>query len=182
MGRRDERRVEIVETLARHVLRAGLGDTGIRRLAAVCGCSDRMLLYYFADKEEILTEVLSRIASGLAASLSALLGAAPQPPARALETIWGVLRQGANTDPLRLWLDLSSRASRGDRFFGRAVARIREDWVARLSGILDVAEERKVPLATLLMAAVDGQVVLFPTDLAQAEAAIGELIRLLEQG
>lgn len=181
MGRRDEKRAEIVERLARHVVRAGLGDTGVRRLAAVAGCSDRMLLYYFEDKDEILTAVLTRIASGLAASLESILGTSPLPPARALGSIWSTLKQGMNADQLRLWLELSSRAGRGDRSFGRAVARIREDWVAWLSGILDVPEERKAPLATLLMAAVDGQVVLFPTDLAKADAAIRELVRLLER-
>jgi hypothetical protein len=31
------------------------------------------------------------------------------------------------------------------------------------------------------MAAVDGQVVLFPTDLAKADSAIRELVRLLER-
>ena len=49
MTRRDERRAKIVEKLARHVLRAGLGGTGLRRLAAVAGTSDRMLLYYFEN-------------------------------------------------------------------------------------------------------------------------------------
>jgi AcrR family transcriptional regulator len=181
LTRRDERRAEIAEELARHVLRAGLGDTGLRRLAAVAGTSDRMLLYYFENKEEILTAVLTRIASGLAESLGTSLGTVPLPPARALESIWNTLKGDAFADQLRLWLDLSSHASRGDSFFGAAVARVREDWIAWLSGILDAPDADKVALAVLMMAAVDGQVVLFPTDVAKGDAAIGELVRMLDR-
>jgi AcrR family transcriptional regulator len=181
LTRRDQKRAEIVAKLFRHVLAAGLGDTGLRRLASVAGTSDRMLLYYFENKEEILTAVLSEIASGLAGALEAILGTAPLPPARALETIWETLKQDANARQLRLWLDLSSHASRGDPFFGEAVARIGEDWVAWLSGILDVREQDKAALAVLMMGAVDGQVVLFPTELAKGDAAIAELVRLLDE-
>jgi hypothetical protein len=61
------------------------------------------------------------------------------------------------------------------------VARIGTDWVAWLSGILDVPDEDKAALAVLMMAAVDGQVVLFPTDLTKGDAAIRELVRMLEE-
>jgi hypothetical protein len=54
-------------------------------------------------------------------------------------------------------------------------------WVAWLSSRLDVPDDEKAPLATLLMAAVDGQVVLFPTDLSHADAAMARLVRLLER-
>jgi AcrR family transcriptional regulator len=182
LGRRDQKRAEIIEKLARHVVEAGLGDTGLRRLAAVAGTSDRMLLYYFENKDEILTAVLTRIASGLAESLGAILGTRPLAPARALEAIWATLKGDAFADQLRLWLDLSSRASRGDPVFGEAVAHIGEDWIAWLSGILDVPEADRAPLAVLMMAAVDGQVVLFPKDLSKGDAAIRELVRLLERG
>jgi AcrR family transcriptional regulator len=182
LSRRYEKRAEIVEKLTRHVIEAGLGDTGLRRLAEVAGTSDRMLLYYFENKDEILAAVLTEIASGLAESLGAILGTAPLTPARALETIWETLKGDAFADQLRLWLDLSSHASRGDSFFGGAVAGIGEYWIAWLSGILDAPEADKAALAVLMMAAVDGQVVLFPTDLAKGDAAIRELVRMLERG
>lgn len=181
MTRRDEKRAAIVEKLAAHLLSAGLGGTGLRRLAEVADTSDRMLLYYFENKEEILSAVLARIASGLTGSLEAILGKVPLPPARVLETIWATIKQEAAANQLRLWLDLSSRASRGDPFFQEVVARIGADWVAWLSGILDVPDEDKPALAVLMMGAVDGQVVLFPTDLAKGDEAIRELVRMLEE-
>ena len=182
MARRETKRAEIIGTLAEHLLSAGLGDTGLRRLAAVAGTSDRMLLYYFENKEEILAEVLAHIASGLTAGLGGLVGDEPLPPARALEGLWPLIHDAAARDQLRLWLDLSSRASRGDAFYQEVVARIRENWVAALSAILDVADGERRALALLMMSAIDGQVVLFPDDPTQGSEAIAALVAALERG
>ena len=179
--KRDDQRAKIVATLARHVLAHGLAGGGLRALARVAGTSDRMLLYYFSTKEDLLSAVLEQIAANLAGSLEAILGGAKLPPARALEKIWEALKQGSNSDPLRLWIECASRASRGDPFFGAIVARIREAWVAWLSDVLDAPAADRAPLAALMMAAVDGQVVLQPTNLAQGDAAIRLLVRLLKQ-
>ncbi|HXK03640.1 MAG TPA: TetR/AcrR family transcriptional regulator [Verrucomicrobiae bacterium] len=180
MGR-EERRAEIVATLARHVLAHGLAGAGLRSLARVVGTSDRMLLYYFMSKEDLLSAVLEQIAANLARSLQAIFGEVKLPPARALERIWQVLKQGSNSDPVRLWIECASRASRGDPFFRVVVDRIRENWVTWLSAVLDTPAADRAPLAALMMAAVDGQVVLQPTNLAQGDAAIRLLVRLLKQ-
>ncbi|MDJ0867212.1 MAG: TetR/AcrR family transcriptional regulator [Myxococcota bacterium] len=182
MARKSDKRAEVVEKLAGHVLSAGLGDTGLRRLAEVAGTSDRMLLYYFENKEELLSAVLERITSDLAESLEALAAGGRMPPARALQLMWAALKLDANADQLRLWLDLSSAACRGDPFYRSVVTRIRQDWMERLSAILDTPPRERAALATLMMAAVDGQVVLFPEDLAEGDAAIAAFVSLLERG
>ncbi len=182
VARKSDKRAEVVEKLAGHVLSAGLGDTGLRRLAEVAGTSDRMLLYYFENKEELLSAVLERITSDLAESLEALAAGGRMPPARALQLMWAALKLDANADQLRLWLDLSSAACRGDPFYRSVVTRIRQDWMERLSAILDTPPRERAALATLMMAAVDGQVVLFPEDLAEGDAAIAAFVSLLERG
>ena len=55
MTKPDSRRTEIVERLADHVLAHGLSASSLRPLAKAAGTSDRMLLYYFADKSEMMT-------------------------------------------------------------------------------------------------------------------------------
>lgn len=177
--KRARKRAEIVAKLAGHVLEAGLGDVGLRRLARVAGTSDRMLLYYFRNKDELLTAVLVEIGRGLAERLGRIVGREPRPPAEALTRIWDVLKGDAFADQLRLWLDLSSRASRGDPLFGAIVASVRDGWVDWTSRLLDVPEAERRPLALLLMGAVDGQVVLFPTDLDRGDPAIERLAALL---
>ena len=60
------------------------------------------------------------------------------------------------------------------------VDRIGRDWVQLLSRLLDVPAEEREPLAILMMGAVDGQLVLFPTDPARGDAAIETFARMLE--
>jgi len=47
--------------MADYVLSEGLGLQRSDPWAAAVGTSDRMLLYYFADKDELLTATLERI-------------------------------------------------------------------------------------------------------------------------
>src|SRR5437762_12923954 len=63
---RGARRSALIDELASFVLRKGLSDTSLRHLAAQHGTSDRMLLYYFRTKEELLVAVLDRISERLA--------------------------------------------------------------------------------------------------------------------
>mgnify|MGYP001161111334 CR=1 FL=1 len=179
MSKRDRKRAEIVGKLATHFLEAGLGDTGVRRLAEVADTSDRMLLYYFDTKDEILAAVLGEIGGGFTDVLDAVFGTEPLRPADAVTRIWAKVRDEATAGQLRLWLDLSSRASRGDPFFGAIVEQMAEGWIVWLSGMLDEPDVEKRPLAELIMSAIDGQVVLFPTDLTKGDAAVAKLQDLL---
>lgn len=183
MSRKDtkyaEKRAEIVTTLAAHFLEAGLGDIGLRRLAEVADTSDRMLLYYFENKDELVTAVLSEIGRGLAETLGKIVGPSPLAPDRALALLWKTLKRDAFANQLRIWLDLSSQASRGDALFGAIVSQMATDWIAWLSAMLDVPKADKAPLAVLMMGAVDGQLVLFPTDPSKGDAAIARLVKML---
>ncbi|MEQ9143705.1 MAG: TetR/AcrR family transcriptional regulator [Parvibaculaceae bacterium] len=180
MSKKDAKRAEIAEKLASHVIGAGMADTGLRRLAEVAGTSDRMLLYYFDDKEDLIATVLTRIGAGLGETLSVQFGSAPKPPAEVLRFTWSLVKSDAVADQLRLWLDLSSLAGRGDAFYAGIVDAIAEGWIEMISALLDVPKEKQRPLAILMMAAVDGQVVLFPGDPSKGDAAIEALSRLLE--
>jgi AcrR family transcriptional regulator len=179
LSKRDAKRAEIVGKLAAHFIEVGLGDTGVRRLAEVAGTSDRMLLYYFENKEEILAAVLGELGGGFTEVLDAVFGTEPLRPADAVSKIWAMVRDEATAGQLRLWLDLSSRASRGDPFFGAIVEQMAEGWIVWLSGMLDVPAAEKRSLAELIMSAIDGHMVLFPTDLTKGDAAVAKLQQLL---
>ena len=47
------RREDAIERMTDHILLKGLAGATLRPLAAAAGTSDRMLLYYFADRDEI---------------------------------------------------------------------------------------------------------------------------------
>src|SRR5271165_3447791 len=111
---RNDRREAAIERMADHVLSEGLGAATLRPLAAAAGTSDRMLLYYFADKDELLTETLARIATRMIAQLD---GAIPAEPRRTfavlLEQVWAAMASESLRPFMPLWLDMASGAARG---------------------------------------------------------------------
>ena len=56
---RETQRAEATEAIADHLLKEGLARTGVRQLAAAAGISDRMLLYYFKNKDEVMLSELA---------------------------------------------------------------------------------------------------------------------------
>ena len=54
----EEKRAAIIDRLAHALRDQGLGQTGLRGLATLAGTSDRMLIYYFGNKETLLRDVL----------------------------------------------------------------------------------------------------------------------------
>ena len=72
---RNERREAAIERMADHLLLEGMSAASLRPLAAAAGTSDRMLLYYFADKDELVAATLDRVAARLTAMLDAAIPA-----------------------------------------------------------------------------------------------------------
>lgn len=181
MAKRSDKRAEVIDLLAVHFLDTGLSDTGLRRLADVAGTSDRMLLYYFENKDELVAAVLARIAGGLTSALTELFGSTPSAPDKVLETLWNAAKNDAFKPHLRLWLDLAAHANRGDPQLLLVAQQISAGWIEWMANLLAVPDADKKATAALILAAVDGQLVLFPGEIARGEPAILQLIRLMKQ-
>jgi AcrR family transcriptional regulator len=158
---RDDRREAAIERMADHLLKEGLAGASLRPLAAAAGTSDRMLLYYFADKDEILAVTLERIAGRFAALLDGALPADHRmPPAVLMRIVWAASQDPGVKPFMRLWLDLVAGAA-GDRPAHKAVARtiatFFRDWlVARL----DLPEAERPAEAARWLGLFEGLVVL----------------------
>ena len=83
----DTKRADIIERLTAYVLAQGLSASSLRPLAKAAGTSDRMLLYYFKDKAEIITAVLEQISAQLVEMVSAHTAAEPLPAELAAEHV-----------------------------------------------------------------------------------------------
>eukprot|EP01031_Cornospumella_fuschlensis_P047531 gene47531-58229_t len=111
---REERRAAALVRMGEHLLREGLAGASLRALAQAAGTSDRMLLYYFADKDQILAATLEHIAGELAGQLDAAgSGAMPRAyPALLAECAMAFHRP--DFQPFMwLWLELAAAAARG---------------------------------------------------------------------
>ena len=158
MQSRDQRREATVDAVADHLLAHGLDAARLRPLAAALGTSDRMLLYYFADKEELLTAALTRIAMRLTGLLDAALpagrGLAFAPLFRA---VWGVVGAPDLQPYMRVWLELAAGAARGQhphRVIGHAIMDGFVAWVSERLEAPDAATRDSQ--AALLLATVEG--------------------------
>lgn len=126
MQKTEERRSELLDMLADHVLAEGLAASSLRPLARAAGISDRMLLYYFKDKAEVIAAVLGRVSERLGAMLDASRAPHPVPPEALIAGLSAALSSDAMWPYMRVWLEVVALSARGDPVFratGEAIAR-----------------------------------------------------------
>lgn len=156
MSVRDTRREAALERMADHLLLEGLSGASLRPLAAAAGTSDRMLLYYFKDKDEMLTATLGRVMARLAGLLDET-AAGPKPFAMLLAELWAAFRSPALQPYMRLWIELAASAARNEAPHRTIAGQIADGFHAWAAGRLLVEREAdRLPLAALLLATVDG--------------------------
>lgn len=158
MNIRDEQREMVTGRLSAHLLETGLSRTSLRQLAAAARVSDRMLLYYFADKAEVLATAMARIAGELAMRLAvAIPDGTLLPPAE-------LVRRSAQftTGPemrrfMRLWVEVVAAAARNEAPFPAIVAQVMAGfrlWVDARLDLPDGADREGT--AAAIIAVIDG--------------------------
>jgi AcrR family transcriptional regulator len=159
---RDDRREAAIERMADHVLAEGLAAATLRPLAAAAGTSDRMLLYYFADKDELLAATLDRIAARMTAQLDDAIPAEPRRPFPVLlEQVWAAMASESLRPFMPLWLDLASGAARGLQPHRNVAGEIADGFLAWVTIRLQPEEGGEEPLsAPLFLAAIEGMYLL----------------------
>ena len=162
MSIRDERREAAIERMADHLLSEGLAGASLRPLAAAAGTSDRMLLYYFTDKDELLAATLARVAERMTASLDqALPPGARRPFDALLAEVWAALGSEAIRPFMHLWLDLAAGAARALEPHRAIAGGIADGFLGWVESRLDVGPEGdRSRSAALLLATIEGLLVL----------------------
>jgi AcrR family transcriptional regulator len=155
---RATRRELAIEAMADYLLAHGLEAATLRQLAEAAGTSDRMLLYYFSDRDELLSAILERIAARLATKLDAIV---PPGERRAFAPLLAQVRTALASGELQpymdIWLSLSAR-SRNDPTPYMAIAGAIADrflvWTTdRISAASEVARAEE---AALLITVLSG--------------------------
>lgn len=158
MNVRDEQRDRVVEALAAHLLRTGLAQASLRQLAAAAGVSDRMLLYYFSDKAEVLALAMERLAGDMALRLATALPEGERLSQTALTARAARLVVDETFRPfMRLWIEAVAAAARGEVPFVDIAARIGEGFLVWLEDRLDPATTvDPAGTAAAILALLDG--------------------------
>jgi AcrR family transcriptional regulator len=160
MKGRDAQRQAVTERLADHILEAGLQGASLRPMAAACGTSDRMLLYYFADKNELLTVTVGVIAQRLLVLLNDAFSGV-QPYDVLLPRICELMNGAALKPYMRIWLELAALAAGGEEPFRTIAGQLCDGFLSWTTARLKVSrEEDRAPKAALLLATVEGLILL----------------------
>ena len=158
--RSDARRAIIVDALADHVLAHGLAASSLRPLARAAGLSDRMLLYYFKDKAEVVAATMEAIA----ARQMAVMDAAAGPPlllAQLRARLAASLLAEEAWPYMRLWLEAAALAAQGDPLFAGIGERIGRAFLAWGAAQLVVDDEsQRARDAARLLTMFEGMVLL----------------------
>jgi AcrR family transcriptional regulator len=158
---RTDQRQAATERLAAHLLATGLAQTSLRQLAAAAGVSDRMLLYYFADKEDAMAAALGRVAEQLMLGLDMAIPATVRLSAADLFARMAALMADEAMKPaMRLWIEIVAAAYRDEPPYSDAAGRIGAGFLDWLALRLDTDETRRRAEAAMILAMVDGLAIL----------------------
>lgn len=157
----DERRDALIDKLADHALAEGLSASSLRPLAKAAGTSDRMLLYYFKDKAEVIAAVLERIAARLVAMLDQHRAPTPMPMAALRRALLATVFDDALWPYMRIWLEVASLSARSEPLYRDIGAQIGRGFLAW--GMLQIdgpTPEARAADAARLMISIEGALVL----------------------
>src|SRR3954471_21996928 len=103
MTRATPRRDELAEAATDYALANGLIDLSLRPLAAALGTSDRMLLYHFKDKHDLVATVLRVSNDRSMAAIRALVPSTD--PHQAVLDLWAVVSRPEQARCQRLYVE-----------------------------------------------------------------------------
>lgn len=176
MAPREKRQVEVMEALVAFVRTHGLAASSLRPLAAAAGVSDRMLIYYFGDKDRLMAAVLGQIAADMLARLEAALpDPSPRPQSRLLADLWGAASSPELRPSMIVFLEAATFAGRGVEPYRAITGQIVQGFMDWASARLDAPDPAvRTRQAAELLTRIDGAMlmdVLGRRDIA--DAAIG---------
>ncbi|MGW2425906.1 TetR/AcrR family transcriptional regulator [Streptomyces sp. NPDC001709] len=158
------KRRDLLNRVREYVLRNGLADLSLRPLAKALATSDRMLLYYFGTKEQMVAEALDIYERRPLLRTRELLQAVGRPtnPAdlrRFVEEVW---RQFSDPDvrtALPVYLEIMSASVLHPNRYGPVMRDIIGEWTLLFTSVfrdLGMAQDRAHTQATLLTDALLG--------------------------
>jgi AcrR family transcriptional regulator len=151
----DSRRAALVTRIVALFLLRGLAEIPLRELARELDTSDRMLLYYFKDKTDLVTAALVAISVKLGEALQAGLSSGRVAPAQLLDQVTTLLGSRPIKPYMSVWADLVAHGIRGEAPYRAFMSASAATWLERIEARLDLpegAERRRVAAVILTIA------------------------------
>lgn len=162
MARETARRDEVAQAATDYVLQHGLVGLSLRPLAAELGTSDRMLLYHFDGKDDLVATVL-RVANDR--SVSAIRRLPPAADVRGgVLALWAAVTEPELDSCQRVYVEAAALGLLGREPYVSIVREANAVWVAALADHL-VGSGMPRPLAARAVVLMDAAMMGFQLDL-----------------
>jgi len=187
--RETARRDEVAEAATDYVLEHGLVGLSLRPMAAALGTSDRMLLYHFDGKDDLVATVL-RVSNDRSVAEIRLLPASVD-VRRAVLDLWAAVTTPRLEKCQRMYVEAAALGLFGQEPYASVVREANELWVAAVADHLvasGMPRDRSLRAVALLDATLMGFQLDLPLDagdpvLAQAVEDLADAVaRIARQG
>jgi len=155
------KRAAMADRVAALALQEGLGDMSLRLVASRLGTSDRMLLYYFATKTDLVLAVLQRLGQRQLDVLQVAPTKSRSPPDVVLARAWKLVSNPAVLPLMRIWAEVSLRGAKGEEPYRQIAEQTVGGWLAWLETRLDMRPGKKRrELAATILTMLQGAILL----------------------
>ncbi|NUR06176.1 MAG: TetR/AcrR family transcriptional regulator [Nocardioidaceae bacterium] len=161
MSKRDD----LAEQATDHALEHGLIGLSLRPLAAALGTSDRMLLYHFGTKDDLVATLLRVSNDRSVAAVRALTPA--RDVRRAVRDLWRAMNTESLQRCQRMYVEAAALGLFGREPYATVVREANEVWIGAVADHLvasGVRRSRAVRATALLDAAYTGLMLDLPLD------------------
>ena len=138
----------------------GLSGLTFGRLATRVGTSDRMLVYYFPTKQDLVGEVLHEMGRQLQDALAAAIPVAARDHVELARAAWPVLARSAVDPTFALFFEALGLAAAGTEPYRRIAVDLLDGWATWLEGSLDGDPDVRRAEAECAIAVLDGLLLL----------------------
>jgi AcrR family transcriptional regulator len=126
------RREQLAELATDYALEHGLIGLSLRPLAEALGTSDRMLLYHFEDKDDLVVTILRTTSDRSVAGLGDL--SPPRDVRSAVLDLWRAVTTGMQQRCLRVYVEAAALGLFGREPYASAVRETNEQWRSAVAG------------------------------------------------
>lgn len=153
-------REEILAAALESAFADGLSTLSYGRVAKRLGISDRVVVYYFPTKDDLVTAVVVAMGLELQATLAAAF-ATPRADHRALvRTAWPILATPTADPVFALFFEANGLATAGRDPYRQLVPQLVDGWITWCTEFLDGPPEERRGEAETAIALVDGLILL----------------------
>ena len=182
MGYRHDRD-DMLAAAMRLVLADGLGALTFGRVAAEVGTSDRMVVYYFPTKADLVVAVVTSLGAQLQSTLESAFGPDPLDADELMRRAWPVLNSGDAATVFDRFFEILGLAIAGQAPYSGLAPALLNGWIDWLADRVEApTPPQRHAIAASIVARIDGLLLLQSVSGAQVARAAARELGLADQG